>query len=104
MGVPLILLPLPKVACPAGLGRHGGADRPLEMGDACLLADVVERLSIIAVPPVRDHHAGIVRWNNLLDFVMAMEGSDLIDGHRIGLKRHQVGELAPHPLAGVIGV
>ena len=96
--------PLPEVARPAGLGRQHVADRPLDMRQAFLLADVVEGLGIVAAPPVRDHHAGIVRRNDLLDFLVAMAGPDLIDGRRIGLERHQVGGLAPDPPAGVIGV
>jgi hypothetical protein len=36
-----------------------------------LLVDPVEGLGIIAASPVRDHHAGIVRRDHLLDFLMA---------------------------------
>src|SRR4029450_9815197 len=78
--------------------------RPQDRGQTLLLFDVVEAVGVVAAPAVCHHHPVVVRGNDLLHFLRAMLGADLIDGGRVGLERHQVGGVAPDAPACVIRV
>ena len=67
-------------------------------------ADVVERVGLIAAPPVRDQHARVVRRDHLRPCVMPVAAPALIDRRRGGRTRQPRGGLAPHTPPGGIGV
>jgi hypothetical protein len=63
-----------KVARSAPLGLQHVADRPLNVRQAFLLADIVECPDAIAAASVRHHHAWVVSRNDLLAFLVAKVG------------------------------
>ena len=93
-----------EAATPPALGLHHFADRAQHMGHAFLLFDLVQRLRVVAAPPVGHHHSSIVRGNHLPHFFVAVPGPHLVDRRLFRLEGHQKGRLSSHSPSSVVGM
>jgi hypothetical protein len=72
--------------------------------EALLLIDAGQGLGIVAFAAIGAQDTGEVGQNHLPYLLVAMPAAGLVDGRRLGCKGHELGRLAAHPPASVVGV
>src|ERR1017187_2322001 len=91
---------LPKRTRPSALGCHHFFDIAHQMREALLLIHSGQLVGFVVGTSIRYQGAGVVARHQFTHLLIAMLGSDLVDGGLVGVEHHQLGWLSTYRPTG----